>query len=92
MVDIIDDEHDLTLKLEDFQRRLSKAAHPELIGKDLVRVDELIRANVQRGKVIQDQITEAKGSVLEIFDYKPKVVSIICKYESKRSVRHRPDL
>ncbi len=92
MVDIIDDEHDLTQRLEEFQKRLHKAAHPDISGKELVKVEELIKANLQRGRVIQDQIGEAKGSILEIFDYKPKVVSIIRKYESKRSPKQRIDV
>lgn len=57
MEDIIDIEAELTQRLSELQRRLEKAAHPEIAGKEVSKTQELIKANLQRSKVIQDQVT-----------------------------------
>jgi len=93
LYDIIDEESDLTQNLEDFQRRLDKAAHPDISGRrELAKVQELIKANLQRSKAIRDQINEAKDTTMEIFSHKSKVAAIVQKYESKRSLKKKVDL
>ena len=68
-----------------------------LLGKDvekeLSKVQELIKANIQRSKVIQDQVSEAKDNCQTIFEHKPKIQDIILKYQSKRdrTVKGRRD-
>ena len=57
MEDIIDIETELTQRLCDLQKRLEKAAHPEIAGKEVAKTQELIKANLQRSKVIQDQVS-----------------------------------
>ena len=72
MEDIVDMENELSDKLEDFAQRIedgaSKIAKEKLwspsnlffldkdVAKELVKVQELIKANIQRSKVIQDQV------------------------------------
>ena len=72
MEDIVDMENELSDKLEDFAQRIedgaSKIAIEKLwspsnlffldkdVAKELVKVQELIKANIQRSKVIQDQV------------------------------------
>ena len=61
MEDIVDVESELTQRLSGLQKRLEKVAHPDLSNRgDLNKVHELIKANLQRSKVIQDQINESK--------------------------------
>ena len=61
MEDIVDVESELTQRLSGLQKRLEKVALPDLSSKgDLGKVHELIKANLQRSKVIQDQIKESK--------------------------------
>ena len=67
MEDIVDVESELTQRLSGLQKRLEKVALPDLSSKgDLAKIHELIKANLQRSKVIQDQIKESKV-VIEIF-------------------------
>ena len=72
MEDIVDMENELSDKLEDFAQRLEDAASKittfsiifliiflpadKDVNKELVKVQELIKANIQRSKVIQDQV------------------------------------
>ena len=57
MEDIMDVEAELTHRLSDLQKRLEKASHPD-IGKEVAKTQELIKANLQRSKVIQDQVSQ----------------------------------
>ena len=50
------------------------------VEKELLKVQELIKANIQRSKVIQDQVSEAKDNCQTIFEHKPKIQDIILKY------------
>ena len=64
MEDIVDVESELTQRLSGLQKRLEKVAHPDLSHRgDLAKVHELIKANLQRSKVIQDQVNESKVSI-----------------------------
>ena len=68
MEDIVDVESELTQRLSGLQKRLEKVAHPDLSHRgDLAKVHELIKANLQRSKVIQDQVNESKVRIL-LFD------------------------
>ena len=64
MEDIVDVESELTQRLSGLQKRLEKVAHPDLSHRgDLAKVHELIEANLQRSKVIQDQVNESKVGI-----------------------------
>merc|ERR1719412_1424220 len=92
MEDIVDMESELSKRLQETGRRLEEAANSE-VGKELGKVQELIKANIQRSKVIQDQVKEAKDTCQSIFEHKPKIQDIILKYQSKRdrTVKGRRD-
>jgi len=90
MEDIVDMESELSKRLQDVGRRLEEAANKD-VSKELIKVQELIKANIQRSKVIQDQVSEAKDNSQSIFEHKPKIQDIIVKYQSKRSLKGRRD-
>ena len=52
MEDVIDMENELTSRLSSLQKKLDKNALNE-VSKDVTKVQELIKANLQRSKVIQ---------------------------------------
>merc|ERR1719187_1936174 len=62
MEDTIDMEAELSKRLQEFGRRLEAAAGKDIV-KDAVKVQELIKANIQRSKVIQDSVREARDNV-----------------------------
>lgn len=57
--------------------------------KDVNRLSELVKANIQRSKIIKDQMVEARSQMHKLFDHKGKIVDIMNKYSSKRSVRKK---
>ena len=52
MEDVIDMENELTSRLSTLQKKLDKNALNE-VSKDVTKVQELIKANLQRSKVIE---------------------------------------
>jgi len=81
MEDIVDVESELTQRLSGLQKRLEKVAHPDLSHRgDLAKVHELIKANLQRSKVIQDQVNESKGKMERIVVHKLKVYKVFKKH------------
>jgi len=88
MEDVIDMENELTTRLSSLQKKLDKHSLNE-VSKDVVKVQELIKANLQRSKVIQDQVRESKDHALELFEHKSRVSDILHKYMSKRTLKKR---
>ncbi|XP_046457106.1 histone deacetylase complex subunit SAP130-like isoform X1 [Daphnia pulex] len=60
--------------------------------RDLMRVNELIKGNLQRSKVIQDGLEDSKNQVQKIFDHKPRAEEIIQRYMYKRLAKKREKL
>ncbi|XP_039279315.1 histone deacetylase complex subunit SAP130 isoform X2 [Nilaparvata lugens] len=81
-------ETEVLEKLTDMLKVLERKPGKEL-DKDINRVNELIKGNIQRCKVIKDQMQEAKSQVMKMFDHKGHVLEILTRCSSKRSVKKR---
>lgn len=77
----------LTAMLKVMERKTGKE-----LDKDVNRVNELIKGNIQRSKVIKDQMQEAKSQVMKIFDHKSHVTDIISRCANKRTLKKRDKL
>lgn len=55
----------------------------------LNKISDLIKGNLQRSKIVQDQVGEAKLQVLKMLEHRPHIVEIISKYISKRTVKKK---
>uniref|UniRef100_A0A8C1LH62 Histone deacetylase complex subunit SAP130-like n=1 Tax=Cyprinus carpio TaxID=7962 RepID=A0A8C1LH62_CYPCA len=53
---------------------------------DLHRINELIQGNMQRCKLVMDQITEARDSMLKVLDHKERVMKLINKNSSTKKL------
>ncbi|XP_055317926.1 uncharacterized protein LOC129576619 isoform X3 [Sitodiplosis mosellana] len=56
---------------------------------DVERVNELIKGNMQRSKIVSDSINEARVQILKVFDHKSHVSDIIHRCASKRNLKKR---
>ncbi|XP_031641042.1 mucin-12 isoform X2 [Contarinia nasturtii] len=56
---------------------------------DVDRVNELIKGNMQRSKIVSDSINEARVQILKVFDHKSHVSDIIHRCASKRNLKKR---
>ncbi|XP_075214063.1 uncharacterized protein LOC142320247 isoform X2 [Lycorma delicatula] len=88
MEDVSDLETEVFEKLTAMLKVLERKPGNQL-DKDINRVNELIKGNIQRSKVIKDQMQEAKTQVMKIFDHKGHVTEILTRCVSKRSVKKR---
>uniref|UniRef100_A0A3P8Z647 Histone deacetylase complex subunit SAP130 C-terminal domain-containing protein n=1 Tax=Esox lucius TaxID=8010 RepID=A0A3P8Z647_ESOLU len=53
---------------------------------DLHRINELIQGNMQRCKLVMDQITEARDTMMKVLDHKEKVLKLINKNGEAKKV------
>ncbi|XP_050711465.1 histone deacetylase complex subunit SAP130-A-like isoform X2 [Eriocheir sinensis] len=91
--DLVELETDVVDRLHLLLSSLEKRTHPRKpykdFEKDVNRLSELVKANIQRSKIIKDQMVEARSQMHKLFDHKDKIVDIMNKYSSKRSVRKK---
>lgn len=71
---------------------MEKLGAGKSIDRDLMRVNELIKGNLQRSKVIQDGLEDSKNQVQKLFDHKPRAEEIIQRYMYKRLAKKREKL
>ncbi|XP_048020664.1 histone deacetylase complex subunit SAP130b isoform X1 [Megalobrama amblycephala] len=78
-------EHDVYSRLTTLQEGLipkKKAGADD----DLHRINELIQGNMQRCKLVMDQITEARDSMLKVLDHKERVMKLLNKNSSTKKL------
>lgn len=56
-------------------------------GTDVVRVNELLKGNMQRSKIINEGITEARNQMMKVFDHQAHVSDIIQIVQGSRRRR-----
>ncbi|XP_055529596.1 histone deacetylase complex subunit SAP130-A [Wyeomyia smithii] len=56
---------------------------------EIERINELLKGNMQRSKIIIDGINEARTQIMKIFDHKTHVSDIIQRCASKRNFKKR---
>ncbi|XP_069752506.1 histone deacetylase complex subunit SAP130b isoform X2 [Narcine bancroftii] len=78
-------EHDVYNRLASLQEGLipkKKAAADD----DMHRINELIQGNMQRCKLVIDQITEAKDTMMKVLDHKDRVLKLLNKNGTVKKV------
>ncbi|XP_055501950.1 histone deacetylase complex subunit SAP130-like isoform X5 [Leucoraja erinacea] len=78
-------EHDVYNRLASLQDGLipkKKAAADD----DMHRINELIQGNMQRCKLVIDQITEAKDTMMKVLDHKDRVLKLLNKNGAVKKV------
>jgi len=89
MEDVVTIETELSQRLSSLGRRLERASVHREAAKDVARIQEIIKANLQRSKVIQDQVLETKENSHKVFEHKKRVRDIVGRYLNKRTVKKR---
>uniref|UniRef100_A0A3B1JKZ2 Sin3A-associated protein a n=1 Tax=Astyanax mexicanus TaxID=7994 RepID=A0A3B1JKZ2_ASTMX len=71
-------EHDVYSRLTTLQEGLipKKRAGAD---DDLHRINELIQGNMQRCKLVMDQVTEARDTMMKVLDHKERVLKLLNK-------------
>lgn len=85
LLQLTDLEQDVFDRLTSLQEGIipkKKAASDD----DLHRINELIQGNIQRCKLVKDQISEARESMLKVLDHKDRVLKLLNKNSSSKKV------
>ncbi|KAF5287736.1 hypothetical protein FQA39_LY15756 [Lamprigera yunnana] len=88
MEDLADQEQNVYNQLRDLLKD-TEAEEGNGFDKDVNRINELIKGNLQRIKIINDGMMEAKTQIMKIFDHKIHVTDIISRCASKRNFKKR---
>uniref|UniRef100_A0A182JNZ1 Histone deacetylase complex subunit SAP130 C-terminal domain-containing protein n=1 Tax=Anopheles christyi TaxID=43041 RepID=A0A182JNZ1_9DIPT len=62
---------------------------PPKPSTEVERINELLKGNMQRSKIIIDGINDARTQIMKIFKHKPHVSDIILRCASKRNFKKR---
>lgn len=73
-------------KLDQMLKTMEAAPRP---SAEIERINELLKGNMQRSKIIIDGINEARTQIMKIFDHKTHVSDIIQRCASKRNFKKR---
>ncbi|XP_060753863.1 histone deacetylase complex subunit SAP130b isoform X2 [Neoarius graeffei] len=85
LVQLTNLEHDVYSRLTSLQEGLlpkKKAAADD----DLHRISELIQGNMQRCKLVMDQITEAREAMMKVLDHRERVLKLLNKNSSTKKI------
>ncbi|XP_060558015.1 histone deacetylase complex subunit SAP130-A-like isoform X2 [Ruditapes philippinarum] len=91
----IEDLFELEKELNNQLSSLQAAIGPEpplktsLLEDESGMIHELTQGNIQRCKLISDQLNDAKAQMLKVLDHKPKISEIITKHMSKRPIKKK---
>ncbi|KAL1124311.1 hypothetical protein AAG570_002079 [Ranatra chinensis] len=92
MEDMVNSEtefFDMYISLLSFLERKQVKTESNELDKGINRLKERIKANLQRSRVVKDQMLEAKSQVMKLCDHKTHVSDIITKRVTKRSLKKR---
>ncbi|XP_056005976.1 histone deacetylase complex subunit SAP130-like isoform X2 [Ostrea edulis] len=93
MEDLNDLEKTLLSKLSSVQTTLTPRHQNKLsmvcVEDELSMMHELTQANIQRCKLIMDQLEESRTNMLKVLDHKQKISEIINKHVSKRPIKKK---
>ncbi|KAH8288038.1 hypothetical protein KR018_004883, partial [Drosophila ironensis] len=78
-----------TVSLGQLETMLSVLEKDKDKHSEIERVNELLKGNIQRSKIITDGINEAQNQLMKIFEHKPHVSDIINRCASKRNFKKR---
>nr|XP_046155897.1 histone deacetylase complex subunit SAP130-like isoform X2 [Oncorhynchus gorbuscha] len=69
-------EHDVYSRLTSLQEGLIPKKRAG-VDDELHRINELIQGNIQRCKLVMDQVTEARDTMMKVLDHKDKVLKLL---------------
>jgi len=72
--------------------RLESKVGPNCPDRDINCILELLKGNIQRCKVIRDQMSESRLQALRILDHKPRIVDVISKHMTKKPQKKKDRL
>ncbi|XP_043245309.1 histone deacetylase complex subunit SAP130-like [Amphibalanus amphitrite] len=76
-------------RLTEMLRASERMSFSRREDKEITKLNELIKGNVQRSKILRDQLSEAKVQITSVFEHKEAIEQAIERYGRKRPTRKR---
>ncbi|XP_052784842.1 histone deacetylase complex subunit SAP130-A-like isoform X2 [Mya arenaria] len=90
--DLVELERELNSTLSELQMAIGPEPplkHAALMEDEPGIIHELTQGNIQRCKLLTDQLNEAKTQMLKVLEHKPKISEIVSKHLSKRPIKKK---
>ncbi|XP_066157431.1 histone deacetylase complex subunit SAP130 [Euwallacea fornicatus] len=89
MEDLAEQEQCVYNQLTDLLKFTESEENSKQNDREVNRVNELIKGNLQRIKIINDGMLEAKGHIMKVFNHQRHVNDILSRCVSKRNFKKR---
>ncbi|XP_060516637.1 histone deacetylase complex subunit SAP130 isoform X2 [Cylas formicarius] len=89
MENLADEEQSVYNRLTELLKFAEAEEGNKQFDKELNRINELIKGNLQRIKIINDGMLEAKSHIMKICDHQRHVMELINRCASKRNFKKR---
>lgn len=89
MEDLAEQEESVHAQLTDLLKFTESEESSKQSDKEVNRVNELIKGNLQRIKIIHDGMVDAKCQIMKVFDHQRHVNDILSRCVSKRNFKKR---
>ncbi|XP_037089998.1 histone deacetylase complex subunit SAP130-like [Pollicipes pollicipes] len=89
MEELAEVERTVHRRLSEMLRTSERMSFSRREDKEITKLNELIKGNVQRSKILRDQLSEAKVQITSVFEHKPSIEQAIERYGRKRPSRKR---
>lgn len=87
--ELMEVEMDMEKQFSEVQASLSKIPTQKVPSDEAGKIHEMSQANIQRCQLIQNQLTEARLSMIKTLDHKPRIQEIVSKHMSKRPIKKK---
>ncbi|KAK0066728.1 mucin-5AC isoform X3 [Biomphalaria pfeifferi] len=85
--ELMDIEKDIQVEFCEVQTTLSQIHN--MTEEEAGKIHEMSQANIQRCQLIQNQLTDARASMIRTLEHKPRIQEIVNKHISKRPIKKK---
>ncbi|KAI0208271.1 hypothetical protein LSAT2_007050 [Lamellibrachia satsuma] len=88
--EVMDQEKDVLERLREVRETVAPRHMAKVtLEDDIGMIHELTQGNIQRCQLLVDQLSEARTTMLRLLDHKSRILEVISKHHSKRSVKKK---
>ncbi|CAL1527860.1 unnamed protein product [Lymnaea stagnalis] len=87
--ELMDVERDMQEQFSEVQAALAQIPTHKMNSEEAIKIHEMSQANIQRCELIQNQLTDARASMIRTLEHKPRIQEIVSKHVSKRPIKKK---
>ncbi|KAH9508731.1 hypothetical protein Btru_049757 [Bulinus truncatus] len=78
--ELMDVEKDIQVQFSEVQAALAQIPSHKMTSEESLKIHEMSQANIQRCQLIQNQLTDARASMIRTLEHKPRIQEIVNKH------------